>query len=324
MTWTPESLRNLTGRVYLVTGGNSGNGYQTVLGLAARNAKVYIRARSNEKGTAAVSAVRAENESAKVDFVKMDMMDLKSMEKASVCNKEKYLHGLINNAGIMATPYEESAHKYEAQFQTNYISPWLLTYYLLPLLIETARQSPISHARIVNVSSDGHLIFGPPSGINFNDINQTKSGKGGPWSRYGLSKLANILHAKELNQRYGGTEAGSIWTANLHPGTVDTLSQEASIQATASAFFQTIFPILRFLGVYSKVDTAAYTTLYYTTLYTVASDEFTQKLSSEYLQPVAKVGRLSKVGNDAKLAKDLWEWTTAEIINLSLIPSTKL
>jgi NAD(P)-dependent dehydrogenase (short-subunit alcohol dehydrogenase family) len=80
----------------------------------------------------------------------------------------------------------------------------------------------VGSVRIVNVSSDGHLIFGAPSGIDFNDVNQTRSGKGGPWSRYGSSKLANILHAKELNRRHGGLEKGSIWTASLHPGTVDT------------------------------------------------------------------------------------------------------
>jgi len=106
--------------------------------------------------------------------------------------------------------------------QTNYISHWLLTYHLLPLLIKTARESQLGCTRIVNVSSDGHLIFGPSSGIDFNDVNQIKSGKGGAFSRYGSSKLANILHAKELNQRYGGTGKDSIWTASLHPGTVDT------------------------------------------------------------------------------------------------------
>jgi NAD(P)-dependent dehydrogenase (short-subunit alcohol dehydrogenase family) len=106
--------------------------------------------------------------------------------------------------------------------QTNYISHWLLTYHLLPLLLETARQTPAGYTRIVNVSSDGHLIFGAPSGIDFSDINQIKSGKGGPWSRYGSSKLANILHAKELNRRYGRLDTGSLWIASLHPGTVDT------------------------------------------------------------------------------------------------------
>jgi hypothetical protein len=74
----------------------------------------------------------------------------------------------------------------------------------------------------MNVSSDGNLILGAAAGIDFNEVNQIKSRKGGPWSRYGSSKLANILHAKELNRRYGGTEKGSLWTASLHPGTVDT------------------------------------------------------------------------------------------------------
>ncbi|KIM99373.1 hypothetical protein OIDMADRAFT_127344 [Oidiodendron maius Zn] len=314
MIWTPDSLPDLTGKVYLVTGGNSGIGYQTVLGLAKRNAKVYIGARSNDKGATAIESIRSVDACANVAFVKMDMMDLRSIVKAAdeIKGKETFLHGLVNNAGIMATPYEESSDHYEAQFQTNYMSHWLLTYHLLPLLIKTAHQSPTSNVRIINVSSDGHLIFGPPSGIDFNDINQNNTGKGGPWSRYGSSKLANILHSKELNRRYGGTETGSLWTASLHPGTVDT---KLATQATGSSFFQTIFPILRFLGAYSSVDTAAYTTLY-----AVASNEFTQKLSGEYLRPVAKLGKASKQANDAVLAKDLWEWTAAEMTKLNLIP----
>ncbi|EXJ76258.1 uncharacterized protein A1O5_00766 [Cladophialophora psammophila CBS 110553] len=309
MSWSPESLPDLMGRVYLVTGGNTGIGFQTVLGLARQNATVYIGIRSEGKGAAAIEAVRAEKGDAKVEFVKMDMMDLKTVVRVAeeIIRKEKLLHGLVNNAGIMATPYEESSDGdgCEAQFQTNYLSHWLLTFHLLPLLLETSRQSPMGTVRIVNVSSDGHLIFGAPSGIDFNDINQTQTGKGGPWSRYGSSKLANILHAKELNRRYGGSERGCIWTASLHPGTVDT---KLSTGATGSSFFQVILPILKFFGAYSKVDTAAYTSLY-----AVASDEFTQNLSGEYLQPVTKLGKASKQANDPKLAKDLWSWTLAEM-----------
>ncbi|KIW99095.1 uncharacterized protein Z519_00758 [Cladophialophora bantiana CBS 173.52] len=315
MSWSPESLPDLMGRVYLVTGGNAGIGFQTVLGLARQNAKVYIGAGSEEKGAIAIEAVRAEKGDAKVELVEMDMMDLKTVVRAAeeIIRREKLLHGLVNNAGIMATPYEESSDAgYEAQFQTNYLSHWLLTSHLLPLLIETSRPSPVGTVRIVNVSSDGHLIFGEPSGIDFNDINQTRTGKGGPWSRCGSSKLANILHAKELDRQYGGSERGCIWTASLHPGTVDT---KLSAGATGSSFSQTIWPILKFFGAYSKVDTAAYTSIY-----AVASDEFTQNLSGEYLQPVTKLGKASKQANDPKLAKDLWSWTLAEMSALGFAP----
>ena len=111
------------------------------------------------------------------------------------------------------------------------------------------------------------------------------------------------------------------WTRNAQfypsprPAVLTYRSSKLATQATGSSLFQTIFPILRFLGVYSRVDTAAYTSLY-----AVASNEFTQKLSGEYLRPVAKLGKASKQANDAVLAKDLWEWTAAEMTKLNLIP----
>lgn len=153
------------------------------------------------------------------------------------------LHGLVNNAGIMATPYEESVDHYEAQFQvshnsrkamnwtniclhaaqTNYLSHWLFTYSVLPILTQSARSTSPGTVRIVNVSSEGHLLFSPSAGVDFDDINQTK---GSAFSRYGMSKLANILHAKELHRRYGPSPQNDaqeeIWTASVHPGTIDT------------------------------------------------------------------------------------------------------
>lgn len=109
--------------------------------------------------------------------------------------------------------------------QTNYLAHWLLTKHLLPLLLSTAALCPEGTVRVTNVSSVGHKLLAPPTGIDFADINQTK---GGPWSRYGQSKLANILHTKELLLRYGpgGSELSAgdapIWTASVHPGNFDT------------------------------------------------------------------------------------------------------
>jgi NAD(P)-dependent dehydrogenase (short-subunit alcohol dehydrogenase family) len=109
--------------------------------------------------------------------------------------------------------------------QTNYISHWLLTYHILPLLQQTAKTASRGDVRVVNLSSVGHMIFAPSSGIAFEDMSQLK---GGPWSRYGQSKVANILHTRELNRRYGplskydGNKVGEIWTASVHPGTVTT------------------------------------------------------------------------------------------------------
>lgn len=102
-------------------------------------------------------------------------------------------------------------------------------------MLEAACNSPPGTVRIVNVTSVGHTLFAPSCGIDFEDIDQPKGG--GAWSRYGMSKLANILHAKELYKRYGTPAArsayssaanggdkddGEIWTVSVHPGSVNT------------------------------------------------------------------------------------------------------
>lgn len=122
--------------------------------------------------------------------------------------------------------------------KTNYLSHWLFTNILLPVLLRTAADAAPGAVRIINVTSNGHNLFAPKAGIDFSDINQIT---GSPWSRYGMSKLGNILHSKELHRRYGpGSSAesrqiaanalpgttppatGEIWTASAHPGSVDT------------------------------------------------------------------------------------------------------
>jgi NAD(P)-dependent dehydrogenase (short-subunit alcohol dehydrogenase family) len=141
------------------------------------------------------------------------------------CSKEKALHGLINNAGIMGVPFSKTSDGFEIQFQTNYLSHWLLTHQLLPILLATALSSEPGAVRIVNVTSGGHETFSPKVGIDFENID-LKSQQ--PMTRYGQSKLGNILHANELSRRYGpnGTDLtdgkGEIWIASVHPGNIDT------------------------------------------------------------------------------------------------------
>jgi NAD(P)-dependent dehydrogenase (short-subunit alcohol dehydrogenase family) len=100
--------------------------------------------------------------------------------------------------------------------QVNYISHFLLTQLLLPTLLSTVSASAPGTVRIIDVSSDGHAKLAPKQGIVFDDINLKSAST---WTRYGQSKLANVLHAKELARRYG---TQGLWAASLHPGTVKT------------------------------------------------------------------------------------------------------
>jgi NAD(P)-dependent dehydrogenase (short-subunit alcohol dehydrogenase family) len=117
----------------------------------------------------------------------------------------------------MCAPYSETKQGFEIQFQTNYLAHYLLTSLLLPPLVLTTRDSTAGTVRIVNVSSDGHVKLAPKEGILFDGKCHAKDA--GTWTRYGMSKLANVLHTKELARRYGGS---GIVAVCLHPGTVKT------------------------------------------------------------------------------------------------------
>ncbi|KAM0421182.1 hypothetical protein ACHAPT_011074 [Fusarium lateritium] len=225
--FSPDSLPDLTSRVYLVTGGNAGIGKSTVVALASRGAKVYMGARSEAKATATIAEIKSQLPSAQILFLPLDLSSFKSVVSAAtkLCNDETSLHGLINNAGIMGVPFSFTEDGYEIQFQTNYLSHWLLTFHLLPLLQSTASKSPKDTVRVVNVTSDGHVRFPPKGGIDFSNPSLEKENA---MTRYGQSKLANILHATQLHAIYGptqkgdGTGQGTICTAAVHPGHIDT------------------------------------------------------------------------------------------------------
>jgi len=203
----------------------------------------------------------------------------------------------------MATPLAISPDGYEAQLQTNYLAHWLLTHHLTPLLLSTSSPTAApGNVRIVNVTSMGHASA-PKGGIQFSDINQLR---GGPWSRYGQSKLANILHARELARLYG---AQGIWTAATHPGNVDTgLSRNS---ANIGWLSSTAAPILRCLGVVITAEKAAATPVWAAT-----SGDL---VSGAYLVPVAKVGKESKEAKDVELGKKLWAWTEGEMRTKGLL-----
>ncbi|KAJ5721152.1 uncharacterized protein N7483_009086 [Penicillium malachiteum] len=177
MNFHPDTLPNLHDKVFIVTGGNSGIGYYTAAHLAKHGANVYIGSRSTEKGTAAITEIKKMHPSANVHLLKMNLMDLNSVLSAA----EHFialgiaLHGLVNNAGIIVTPFEITKDGYEAQWQTNYLAHWLLTDCLLPIMIQTAKKLPTGSVRIVNLSSSGHL-GAPKGGINLDDPSLRESG----------------------------------------------------------------------------------------------------------------------------------------------------
>jgi NAD(P)-dependent dehydrogenase (short-subunit alcohol dehydrogenase family) len=312
--FNPSSLPDLTGKIFLVTGGNAGIGYETVLFLARKHATVYMGCRSPSKGNAAIKSIKALVPSANVNILILDHMNLSSVVSAvkEFTTKEKKLHGLINNAGIMAVPFAKSQDGYESQWQTNYLAHALLTHHLLPFLLSTARASQPGDVGIVNVSSMGHN-FAPKNGIDFSDINQERGSTG---TRYGQSKLGNILNAKELNRLYGPNgikkSEGEIWSMALHPGNMYTdLNKNARFAGPLSGV---VAKMLNAFGAYIPVDKGAYTSVY-----CAASDEVKPAMSGAYFVPFGKFGKASKWARNGELAEKLWSWTEKEFEQRKLL-----
>ncbi|KAK0111161.1 hypothetical protein ONS95_001538 [Cadophora gregata] len=311
MTFHPDTLPDLKGKVFIVTGGNSGIGYYTVARLAEHGAHVYLGARNKAKGIAAIASIKEmfPSKDLNIDLLQMDLMDLSSVVAAAkrFLNLETALHGLINNAGIMATPFEMTKDGHEAQWQTNYLSHWVLTELLLPLMLKTATNLPPGSVRVVNLTSSGHLSA-PKGGINFDDLSLKDSGT---WQRYGQSKLANILHTRTLNKRYGPASAGAlkgeggIWVSCVHPGLVET--NLANSVAESGSLLTKVLPIVRMVGLTLTADKGSWSSLF-----GVASPDMKAEESGMYFEVFKRLGEPWWQSGDAKnaeLAEKLEVWT---------------
>jgi NAD(P)-dependent dehydrogenase (short-subunit alcohol dehydrogenase family) len=211
--WSVADIPPQTGKIALVTGPTIGGlGFQTALALASAGAQVILAGRNEEKGKEAAEKILATVPEAKIDFVKVDLSSLASVEECAnnVLKKYEKLDILINNAALMAPPKREvTKDGYEVQFGTNYLSHFALTARLLPLL----RKSP--NPRIVQVSS----IASNDGKINFEDLQSEKCSY--DFDVYAQSKLASLMFAFEL-QRRSDKGGWGIHSVAAHPGIAKT------------------------------------------------------------------------------------------------------
>ncbi|XP_008781577.1 short-chain dehydrogenase TIC 32, chloroplastic-like [Phoenix dactylifera] len=203
----------------VVTGATNGIGKETARVLALRGAKVIIPSRTMESGMKVKESLLEQNPDAKLHVMEMDLSSLSSVDSfaRSFNASNKRLNILINNAGIMACPFQLSRDGIELQFATNHLGHFLLTNLLLEKMKATAKETGIQ-GKIINVSSTAHKRS-DGSWFDLDKINDSSRYK--PFAAYSHSKLANILHANELSRRL--QEEGSKVMANsLHPGLIIT------------------------------------------------------------------------------------------------------
>ena len=214
--WSSANIPDLTDRVAIVTGANSGIGYETARILASKGTQVIIACRNQDKGEAAKQHIIRDNPKAQVELTHLDLANLESIRLFvnKFTDKYNHLHMLINNAGVMFIPdLQLTSDGFEMHLGTNHLGHFALT----GLLIETIRNT--TGARVVTVSSAGHR----QGYIDFNNLNAEKSYK--KIFAYTQSKLANLLFTYELQRRFKSDGIDAISVAS-HPGWTATNLQQ--------------------------------------------------------------------------------------------------
>lgn len=209
--WTEADIADQSGRVALITGANSGIGFEAARALAMKGAHVVMACRNRAKADEAKAEIDKLKPRGSTSILDCDLDDLDLVEAAAAEYRAEHdsLDLLINNAGLMATPHGTTAQGFETQFGVNHLAHFALTGHLLDLVLAT------DGSRVVSVSSQAHR-FGK---VDFDDLQSEK--KYSPWGAYGQSKLANLLFTFELQRRLDAADAGTIATA-AHPGASNT------------------------------------------------------------------------------------------------------
>ncbi|VDC03826.1 unnamed protein product [Peniophora sp. CBMAI 1063] len=285
--WSVDEISDLSGKVMLVTGGNTGIGRETVKVLLQHNAKVYLAARNQAKATAAIEELERETSKTAV-FLKLDLSDLTSIRAAAdeFMNKEPLLHVLFNSAGVMACPLDQyTAQGFDMQIGTNVIGHFFLTQCLLPALRAVKTQTG-QKARVVTTSSSSQYVV---SKFNYDLARDGPARKkSSSLDVYNVSKLGNVIFANELARRHGD----SIVSSSVNPGNLKTDLQRHLNGVQAKIINSLLYP----------APWGALSQLYAGTM------PEGDKLNGKFLIPWARVGGTNKATLDEKEGKKFWSW----------------
>ncbi|CCM00179.1 uncharacterized protein FIBRA_02207 [Fibroporia radiculosa] len=315
--WSADDIPDMTGKVVIVTGANAGLGLESVVALAARGAKVYATARSQEKGATALNRINArlsnmsQSTRGEVHFLCLELNDLNSVKAAveEFLSKESRLHILLNNAGIMLPKEDKPINGIDLQFATNVLGPFAFTRLLLPTLLLTAKQSEEGTVRIVHLASIAHMAA-PPGGIRFDAMSEGKI-----FHRYAQSKMGNIVFANEVARRYtdsgeylniafkGGTRLIGAYqgliSVSISPGNVST-----NLWRHQTSFFTWNTAV-------SKHPPAKGVL---TQLYAATSPEVTREDAGIYFAPFGKRSTPFRTEvDDPALGMALWDWCEGQM-----------
>ncbi|KAL6876840.1 hypothetical protein J3F83DRAFT_759259 [Trichoderma novae-zelandiae] len=298
LAYNPDTdVPNLAGKVILITGGN-GIGKTTILELAKHAPEhIYFTGRNARSAAEVISQSALTPQT--ITFIPCELDSLESIREAATGFTHDRLDVFVANAGILAVPPAVTKDGYEIQFGTNHLGNAALLLRLLPVMLRTAREVPDADVRFVAVTSLGYFTH-PSNGIDFAGLKSKQENLLlGKWARYGQSKLANVLLARELGKRFP-----QITSVAVHPGVVKT-----EMVTNLGAFDRLLTWAMSPLGMLTPREGA------YNTLWAATAADVKGKLDGKtaLFEPIGRphVGN-AKCQSDA-LAERLWEWTVTEV-----------
>jgi NAD(P)-dependent dehydrogenase (short-subunit alcohol dehydrogenase family) len=295
LTWTPVDIPDLTGKRILVTGVTSGIGTQTALELARHGAEVVLAARSPDKLATTRAALQAEVPGASFRDLIIDVSEMASVRRAAGQATELGpIDVLVNNAGVMATPYTRTGDGFELQLATNHFGPFLLSGLLLPQLVASGA------GRVIAIASQGHRLartapLGDPrrKGIRYSR-----------WSAYAKSKLADLLFTYELDRRLRAKGLPVIALA-AHPGHSATELMGSGRRATGEAGRAAILQ-----GVFELIGQPAHMGAWPTLMAATAAmpgSSYVGPMNAGQLAGPPRIVSSTKLSHDPEAQRRLWE-----------------
>jgi len=234
VAWTPDDIPELSGHVVVVSGATSGLGLETARELGRKGARVVMAARNRDKAIHARRKITADLPDADLEIRELDLASLESVRACAhgIVADHGKVHLLINNAGVMGVPEQETAEGFEMQLGVNHLGHFVLTRHLLPALLAAPA------ARVVSVTSFARLM-----GHTIDPDNPHLRGMYDPWRAYAQSKLANLHFAVELQRRLE-TAGGNIQSVVAHPGLSHTDLQARSVRETGGGTSQRFWHLM--------------------------------------------------------------------------------
>ncbi|MCA9563448.1 MAG: SDR family oxidoreductase [Myxococcales bacterium] len=292
--WGAEPRLDPKGRRVVITGGNSGIGFEVAKMLAADGYDIVLACRNPDKAASAVSTISEAYPGASVRALALDLASLESVRSAAaeLADQWSAVDTLINNAGVMALPRYQTADGFEMQFGTNHLGHFALTGLLLPMLEEG--QSP----RVVTVSS----VFHKAGSMRWGDLQRVR--RYTKYGAYGQSKLANLLFAFELQRRAERSGSPLISTA-CHPGYSATNLQSSESRRSSSVFAAGIFKVGNGLLAQSA-EAGAVPTYYASTIAGLSGGEYFGPKGMMETRGRVGLATVARKARDEEAASRLW------------------